>query len=165
MALGNFYSRTLFYRAISPSFFDFLLKYISVKKKTNNEKGSKLVIHYRLGDLLELQSKSPLAADKLVHKVNEVLLHQPDPSIVVFSESLIEARQKLVSAGLQSEFVVSDLPIAQLLGQSLEADFFIGTNSKISLWITNLRRYLGLTEVTYLERFDRQLYPFEQLKN
>ena len=154
-----------FNRAISPSFFEFLLKHIRIEKKTNKEKGFKLVVHYRLGDLLELQSKSPLAADKLVHKVNAVLLHQPDPSIVVFSESLIEARQKLVSAGLQSEFVVSDLPIAQLLGQSLEADFFIGTNSKISLWITNLRRYLGLTEVTYLEGFDRQLYPFEQLKN
>ena len=151
-----------FDRAISPSFFDFLLKHIRVKKKTNKEKGFKLVIHYRLGDLLELQSKSPLVADKLVQKVNSVLLHQPDPSIVVFSESLIEARKELVSAGLQREFVVSDLPTAQLIAQSLEADFFIGTNSKISLWIVNLRRYLGLTEVTYLEGFDRHLYPFEQ---
>ena len=152
-----------FNRAISPSFFDFLLKHISVKKKTNNEKGFKLVIHYRLGDLLELQSKLPLVADKLVHKINAVLLHQPDPIIVVFSESLIEARKKLVSAGLQREFVVSDLPTAQLISQSLDADFFIGTNSKISLWIANLRRYLGLTEATHLEGFDRHLYPFEQL--
>ena len=152
-----------FDRVISDSFFDFLLKHIRVNKKTNNEKGFNLVIHYRLGDLLELASKSPLVADKLVQKVNSVLLHQPDPSIVVFSESLIEARQKLVSAGLQREFVVSDLPTAQLIAQSLEADFFIGTNSKISLWITNLRRYLGLTEVTYLEGFDRHLYPFQQV--
>ncbi len=116
-----------------------------------------------MGDLLELQSKSPLVADKLVHKVNSVLLHQPDPSIIVFSESLIEARQKLVSAGLQREFVVSDLSTAQLISQSLEADFFIGTNSKISLWIVNLRRYLGLTEATHLEGFGRHLYPLEQL--
>jgi hypothetical protein len=152
-------------RAISPSFFNFLLKHIRVNKNANSEKRFKLVIHYRMGDLLVLQSKSPSGADKLVYKVNSVLLHQPDPSIVVYSESLIEARKALVSAGLQREFVVSDLPTAQLIGQSLEADFFIGTNSKISLWITNLRRYLGLTEVTYLEGFDRQLYPFEQLKN
>ena len=152
-----------FNRAISPSFFDFLLNHIRVNEKTNNEKGFKLVIHFRLGDLLELQSKSPLAADKLVHKVNSVLQHRPDPSIVVFSESLIEARQKLVSAGLQREFVVSDLSTAQLISQSLEADFFIGTSSKISLWIANLRRYLGLTEATHLEGFDRHLYPFEQL--
>ena len=116
-----------------------------------------------MGDLLKLQSKSPLVADKLVHKINSVLLHQPDPSIVVFSESLIEVRQKLVSAGLQREFVVSDLPTVQLIGQSLEADFFIGTNSKISLWIVNLRRYLGLAEGNHLEGFDRHLYPFEQL--
>ena len=150
-------------RAISPSFFDFLLKHIRVNKVNNNEKGFKLVIHYRMGDLLKLQSKSPLVADKLVHKINSVLLHQPDPSIVVFSESLIEVRQKLVSAGLQREFVVSDLPTVQLIGQSLEADFFIGTNSKISLWIVNLRRYLGLAEGNHLEGFDRHLYPFEQL--
>ena len=83
--------------------------------------------------------------------------------IVVFSESLIEAREKLVSAGLQREFMVSDIPTAQLIGQSLEADFFIGTNSKISLWIVNLRRYLGLADFNYLEGFDRHLYPFEQL--
>ena len=152
-----------FNRVIASSFFDFLLKHIRVDKKTNNEKGFKLVIHYRMGDLLEFQSKSPLAADKIVHKINSVLLHQPDPIIVVFSESLIEAREKLVSAGLQREFMVSDLPTAQLIGQSLEADFFIGTNSKISLWIVNLRRYLGLADFNYLEGFDRHLYPFEQL--
>jgi hypothetical protein len=152
-----------FNRAISPSFFDLLLKHIRVNKETNSEKSFKLVIHYRMGDLLVLKSKSPLAADKIVHKINSVLLHQPDPIIVVFSESLIEAREKLVSAGLQREFMVSDIPTAQLIGQSLEADFFIGTNSKISLWIVNLRRYLGLADFNYLEGFDRHLYPFEQL--
>jgi len=152
-----------FDRAIAPSFFDFLLEHIKVHTKTNKEKSFKLVIHYRMGDLLLLQSKSPLGADKLIPKINSVLLHQLESEIVVFSESLIEARQQLHSAGLQREFVVSDLPAIQLIAQSLAADFFIGTNSKISLWIVNLRRYLGLTEANHLEGFDRYLYPFKQL--
>ncbi len=152
-----------FNRLVSPSFFDFLLKHIRVNKKTNKEKSFKLVIHYRMGDLLVLQSKSPLGADKLVPKINSVLLHQMETEIVVFSESLIEARQQLISAGLQREFVVSNLPAFQLIAQSLAADFFIGTNSKISLWIVNLRRYLGLIEANHLEGFDQYLYPFEQL--
>ncbi len=109
-----------------------------------------------------LQSKLPLGADKLVPKINSVLLHQLETEIVVFSEGLIEARQQLISAGLQREFVVSDLPAIQLITQALAADFFIGTNSKISLWIVNLRRYLGLIEANHLEGFDQYLYPFEQ---
>ena len=48
----------------------------------------------------------------MTEEINSVLLHQPDPRTIVFSEGLIEARKKLVSVGLQRNSVVSDLPTA-----------------------------------------------------
>lgn len=147
-----------FYRLAPSSFYSFLLEILSVYRKPKNSDDSILAVHYRMGDLLKLPEKSIFPVDKLISEVNKVTINHPNISVVVYSDSIIEVRQTLESAGFSQKFRVSDAPTPQVIGECLDADFFIGTNSKVSLWIVNLRRYLGLWDSSYIDGFKQQLY-------
>jgi hypothetical protein len=68
----------------------------------------------------------------------------------------------LRNAGVTQEISLIRASTLQVLGQCLDVDFFIGTNSKVSLWIVNMRRFLGRAEANFLEGFDQQLYMSKQ---
>jgi len=153
-----------FYRQPTPNFYDYLLSQITDYRKPKSNSNFILAIHYRIGDLLTLAQKSVYPAEKIVAEVNRVAKVWPNASVVVYSDSPQEVRQILVSAGLWQQFEVSGGSTLQVIGECLDADFFIGTNSKVSLWIVNIRRYLGLVESNYLQGFERQLYPTARAK-
>ena len=146
-----------FYRTIEPNFYDFLLLNLNSKITSLNDSG-KMAIHYRMGDLLNLDTKSIYPVEKIIEKVNRVTTENSYTKIMVYSDSPQEAKTVLVSAGLSKDSIVRDIETIDVICECVGAGYFIGTNSKISLWIVNIRRYLGLGGSSYVESFDSQLY-------
>ena len=147
-----------FDRKISPSFFDYLILSLDLKVEDLDPSKFELAIHYRMGDLLNLTEKSFVPAEKIVNQVNSVVRDKEKIKITVYSDSPIEAKEQLISAGLKQNFIVREVATIQVIRECINVDFFIGTNSKVSLWIVNLRRYLGRLNHNYLEGFDSHLY-------
>lgn len=146
-----------FYRTIEPSFYNFLLQELNSKITTLNDP-NEIAIHYRLGDLLKLDTKSVYPAEKIIEKVNRLSTGANCTRIFIYSDSPQEAKTVLVSAGLNKDSIVRDIQTIDVICECVNAGYFIGTNSKVSLWIVNIRRYLGLGNSSFLEGFDSQLY-------
>ena len=111
-----------------------------------------------MGDLLKLDTKSIYPVEKIIEKVNRATTENSYTKVMVYSDSPQEAKTVLVSAGLSKDSVVRDIETIDVICECVGAGYFIGTNSKISLWIVNIRRYLGLGGSSYVESFDSQLY-------
>ena len=146
-----------FNREVTASFYSYLLKHIRLEKKLIKRHQFEMVIHYRIGDLLTLGTKSITPTSKIIAAIGQVK-YSNDFNITVYSDSLEIAKEMLSSATPTYEFVVRDLPTIDVIRAGISSDYFIGTNSKISLWIVNLRRYIGDTKNNYLEGFDDKLY-------
>jgi len=147
-----------FDRKISPSFFDYLLLSLDLKVEDLDPSKFELAIHYRMGDLLNLTEKSFAPAEKIVNQVNLVVRDKEKIKITVYSDSPIEAKEQLIAAGLKQNFTVREVATVQVIRECINVDFFIGTSSKVSLWIVNLRRYLGRLDNNYLEGLDSHLF-------
>ena len=147
-----------FERKISPSFFDYLLQSLDIEEKNSNPSEFELAVHYRMGDLLHLSEKAFIPAEKIVNQIHLVSSGKEKIIITVYSDSPTEAKNQLIAAGLKQNFAVREVATVQVIRECIGVDFFIGTNSKVSLWIVNLRRYLGLVNNNYLEGFDSHLF-------
>jgi len=147
-----------FDRKISSSFFDYLLLSLDLKVEDLDPSKFELAIHYRMGDLLNLTEKSFAPAEKIVNQVNLVARDKEKIKITVYSDSPIEAKEQLIAAGLKQNFTVREVATVQVIRECINVDFFIGTSSKVSLWIVNLRRYLGRLDNNYLEGLDSHLF-------
>jgi hypothetical protein len=103
-----------------------------------------LIIHYRLGDLLTLAQKSTIDPDIIINEVKKVSKLYNFGKIVVYSDTIDLAKQKLV--GLNSicdQIIYSSAPTIEVMECATKAIFFIGTNSKVSFWIENFRNFIG----------------------
>jgi hypothetical protein len=147
-----------FERKISPSFFDYLLLTLGIEEKNSNPSKFELAVHYRMGDLLHLSEKAFIPAEKIVNQIDLVARGKEKINITVYSDSPSAAKNQLIAAGLKQNFIVREVATIQVIRECIGVDFFIGTNSKVSLWIVNLRRYLGLVNNNYLEGFDSHLF-------
>lgn len=146
-----------FNREVSSSFYSYLLEHIKLEKKPLNQFKFEIAIHYRMGDLLTLGTKSITPTSKIIDATNQVK-KDDNSNITVYSDSPEIAKETLSSAGLTNGFVVRDLPTIDVIRACIGADYFIGTGSKVSLWIVNIRRYMGEASNNYLEGFDDKLY-------
>jgi hypothetical protein len=150
---GHYFNRT-----VSTEFYSYLLKHIDLDEKHPNLSQIKIAIHYRMGDLLTLTEKSISPANKIIDVIKQVQKMHNNLKIYVYSDSPQIAKETLSNAGLTDEFIVSDLPTIDLIRACVGANFFIGTGSKVSLWIVNIRRYMGKIDDNFLEGFDDKLY-------
>jgi hypothetical protein len=150
---GHYFNRT-----VSTEFYSYLLKHIDLEEKHPNLSQIKIAIHYRMGDLLTLTEKSISPANKIIDAIKQVQKMHNNLKIYVYSDSPQIAKETLSNAGLTDEFGVSDLPTIDLIRACVGANFFIGTGSKVSLWIVNIRRYMGKIDNNFLEGFDDKLY-------
>jgi hypothetical protein len=98
-----------------------------------------LGIHYRLGDLLNLDNKTYVHPDTLgKFIVNNVKnYHQKD--ISVYSDDIAVAKDYL-GRYLPQNVQFIDKDIWDTLTELTNQDLFIGTNSKISLWVALFRK-------------------------
>jgi hypothetical protein len=115
---------------------------------------AEMAVHFRLGDLLYLDSKEPLKIESLslgISQAKEFMKYRNSP-IFICSDSVDIAKsnlegqfpdEKLVSVGLAPRETI------HFLG---EVSCFIGTPSKISEWVTIFRVNSGSSLVTFLPR-------------
>lgn len=102
-----------------------------------------LVIHYRLGDLLTLAEKTIISADRIIDEVKGVLKYYQFTKLVVYSDSIDDAKlmlSKLDSIFEKIEF--SDAATIEVMEHALKGKYFIGTNSKVSFWVEELRNFI-----------------------
>jgi hypothetical protein len=126
----------------SDNFIEFLLKKIDVRQKDYDE--SLCCIHYRLGDLLKLESKGPIKANLLMEQIEKIDYLNNNAKYLIMSSDPKIAATRLKYNKFNFNSVFAD-PM-QVLKQGINCRSFLGTNSKISLWVVFIRLYLGLKE-------------------
>lgn len=120
-------------------------------------------IHFRLGDLLTLKEKTPLHPNDL-----KMLLEQLDDGmpIIVLSDSPTDVTSSYLEAFIQQDNLhFMSLPTLQTVKTCMLSTLFIGTSSKISLWITIFRYALNPQNVSYMPDFSRKQIETSIRKN
>jgi hypothetical protein len=119
-----------------------------------------LTVHFRLGDLRSLKTKSHIPLSRLSTVINERLDMK---HLKIFSDSQpAEVHAVLDNSINFKNYEVLNLETRKVIQESCESTYFIGTNSKISLWITIIRVFLGQGECSWLpmETFEQLLTLF-----
>jgi len=107
-----------------------------------------LSIHYRIGDLLNVKPESLVSKETLVDLVNALKKVNSIDKIHLYSDSLVLASQYLEICGLTIECHDEDtLSAVKALSH---ASTFIGTNSKVSLWIVIFRIFFNIRMKSYI---------------
>jgi hypothetical protein len=108
------------------------------------ESCGKLVIHIRIGDLRDLGDKAPIKEDSLRKVVSELLDDTQIQQTVVHSDSP-ELVCNFLGPSICGKILIRDLTVTPLsaLVEMVEAEYFVGTSSKLSLWASILRLNLG----------------------
>jgi hypothetical protein len=101
----------------------------------------KLVIHYRLGDLLTLKEKSPVSTERIDAILSSIIPKDVVP--VLLTDSPQDEFSKYVS---QSSTLQKCIPVTldplHTLQLCIGAEVFVGTGAKISLWAAIFRQFL-----------------------
>jgi len=109
---------------------------------------SKVVIHYRLGDLLTLKEKSPISTKRIDAILSLIIAKNVVPMLL--TDSSEDEFSKYVS---QSSILQKCIPITldplHTLQFCIGAEVFVGTGAKISLWAAIFRQFL-LQQTSYL---------------
>jgi len=109
---------------------------------------SKVVIHYRLGDLLTLKEKSPVSTERIDAILSLIIAENVVPMLL--TDSSEDEFSKYVS---QSSILQKCIPITldplHTLQLCIGAEVFVGTGAKISLWAAIFRQFL-LQQTSYL---------------
>ena len=125
------------YRNINSDFLEKLFNAM-IRQCPINDQNQDCSIHYRLGDLLSINEKSPIAANSIISEYSRIDKEIEFSKVVIFSDSPIEARSRFSSFG-EKELVFPDISTLEVLSQSVHSKYFIGTSSKISFWIAAIR--------------------------
>jgi hypothetical protein len=127
------------YRSIDPSFLVNLQKLIESTTKIEGLAGNNTcTVHYRIGDLPSLKVKSLIPASDLLHQIQLVKEEKSFTRLVVYSDSPQKAHTLLAQkSGIDLETPNCD--ILSTMSHCINAQYFIGTSSKISFWIVGVR--------------------------
>jgi hypothetical protein len=109
-----------------------------------------IALHYRLGDLLTLTTKTPLSPELVLTGLS--LAQQAIKSelaIAVCSDSP-EVAVRRISEGAGREVYQVALPPLQTIRYLISAKIFVGTPSKISEWVVLLRSLQTHGQLTFL---------------
>lgn len=118
-----------------------IINFLGLEEGLAGMKEKQLGLHYRLGDLQKLNDKSfikPNLISTLINRLNQ--MHEIN-SIAVYSDDLKSAQNKLVK-NLPKSTKFIEAEIWDTISRLIYVEYFVGTNSKISVWITVLRIYL-----------------------
>jgi hypothetical protein len=130
-------------RLISDNFLSYC-----VEKFTNHNfhfLSQTLVIHYRLGDLINLPNKSIIDPNYVIEKTRKIAETDKLEQILVYSDTITEAKKLLSSIEyLSNNIRFSDESTFIVVQNAISAKHFIGTNSKVSIWISKFRKYQNI---------------------
>ena len=132
-------------RPVSSEFLEYCLKAFNYNSSEQKKNSNTLVIHYRLGDLLTLPEKSIIRPEELIIEIIRMLEFKVVTNIDVYSDSAEIARKMLSPIDSMAGTVrFIDATTREVIEYSIHAQYFIGTNSKVSTWIEKLRNHLGV---------------------
>jgi len=125
-------------------------------------------VHYRLGDLLTLESKSFISEKSLIKHLKLVRGVYEINQIDVFTDSPGEAKQLLLP--IETNLNVISIETLATIKELIGHEVFVGTNSKISIWITLFRLAANPKSIIYLptkssEELSRILDNFSSWEN
>ncbi|QLL24316.1 hypothetical protein DLE04_00960 [Actinobacteria bacterium IMCC26103] len=142
------------------------LKNFSTVDNIDTSKSAKTAIHYRLGDLLTLENKTFVSADRVVSALEKIrgLEVREIKNVDVFSDSPEVAVDKLSKQNSSFQYNSVDCPSWDVLVNLLNYPYFIATNSKIGIWVTLLRQLEDSTRVTLVPKELQPTFSFILLK-
>ena len=158
LALRGHYTRISLDTELIHCLFQLLFDKISFLTSKETE----LIIHYRLGDLLNLDEKSPIKPKRIEELL--LLLTYNKSKLMVLSDSSEKQFKDFVSgntilSSLRSE-TLEPLPTLWLC---INSDIFIGTGTKLSLWAAIFREVIDENpsflpvELDWVKPFCRQV--------
>lgn len=110
-----------------------------------------LSVHYRLGDLQHLENKTYVDAIDLGKCIEKIILSKECKTVTVHSDDQVTAKH-LLHGFLPSETTFADSDVWNTLFDLIETNYFIGTNSKISLWAAIFRKEIDDHSWVYLPK-------------
>lgn len=126
-----------------------LLAFNTLKNKKPYNRDVEAAIHYRLGDLLHLKNKQQIRLQRLSNIINSPRLSNIH-EYTVFSDSPKDAIELLCDIKTRKRFTKLNLDTCEMLICASKAKTFIGTNSKLSIWIIIFQQIQNENYVFYL---------------
>ena len=132
------------------------------------ESNGRIGVHYRLGDLLTLDSKSFISEKMLVNQLLFLRSTYKLSEIDVVTDSPLAAHDLLKPIG--TNLNVFNKETLTTIQQLLNYNIFVGTNSKISIWVTLFRLSADPRSIVFLpsqsrEEISRILPTFSSWEN
>ena len=100
-----------------------------------------LVVHYRLGDLLNLDEKQPINVDRVEGVLNELMV-QKNHIVLLSDSNEAELAEFLKNSVILKFCKPSNYGPNKTLRFCIDAESFIGTGAKISLWAAIFRYFV-----------------------
>jgi hypothetical protein len=119
------------------------LGYVTVEENST----VKNVIHYRLGDLLNLSSKSHLYPTQFSFALDKDINNKV---WTIFSDSPEIAIAELHKTFPHLKFISGAENVWDAISKSIYSEIFLGSNSKISIWILLFRSIVMPEKINYM---------------
>lgn len=125
-------------RPINPTIISAL--YSTLIEDSKEETAPSLLIHYRLGDLLHTESKSFVMPITLTNVINrEISSNSSKDQSWIITENPVKAKSMMPNLLSPNQFEFISMDVEKLLSFGIRSRLFIGTNSKLSIWIVLMR--------------------------
>lgn len=126
---------------LDPKLVSQLFEVLFNHKESLGLKNDLILVHYRLGDLLSLDEKSPINPSRIEALLSKLKINL-DLLNVLTDSSLQEYKDFVSSSTILSSIVAENLnPIDSTL-LCVRSEVFIGTGSKVSIWVAIFREII-----------------------
>ena len=129
---------------------------------SNSSEQNFLGVHYRMGDLPTLKPSALVPMDSISKIINDLV---KDGAVIdkvrIYSDSIVENSNLQLPKEIDSEWKSVDT--LQTISELSKAQYFIGTSSKVSLWVAIFRWALNTAGDVYLP--SSIINQFDQLTN
>jgi hypothetical protein len=141
------------HRGVDSKSLDFLAEILNIDI-SGASKVNSIGVHYRLGDLLTLDSKTSISEMYLIQVLKDLTEHSETRNIDVYTDSKTEALDRLKF--FEPNLSVLTLDTLETVRILTKYQNFVGTNSKVSIWITLFRLYFEPDSNTFLPESSRE---------
>jgi hypothetical protein len=140
LALRGHYTRLTHERSLVEHLYQTLIPLFSKNTQSQNLNSS-IVIHYRLGDLLDLKMKQPIKPERIEALLKLYQLSEQKALLLTDSNHQEVVEYLNTSSTLLKNDILNLDPFATL-ELCLKSEVFVGTGAKLSLWVAIFRSFL-----------------------
>jgi hypothetical protein len=140
LALRGHYTRLTLERSLVEHLYQTLIPLFSKNTQSQNLNSS-IVIHYRLGDLLDLKMKQPIKPERIEALLKLYQLSEQKALLLTDSNHQEVVEYLNTSSTLLKNDILNLDPFATL-ELCLKSEVFVGTGAKLSLWVAIFRSFL-----------------------